>query len=56
MIELSEEQIDQLAYTVHKTIKILGDKIERVEVSSPNKEIKITGYWVGDIIRIDIKL
>jgi len=56
MVELSEEQIDQLAYTVHKAIKALGDKIEKVEISSPNKEIKVTGYWVKDMIRIDIKL
>jgi len=56
MVELTEEQIDQLAFTVHKTIKILGDKIARIEVNSPNGVIKVTGYWVGDMMRIDVKL
>ena len=56
MVELSEEQIDQLVFTVHKIVKILSDKIEKVEVILPNKEIKVTGYWVGDMMRIDIKL
>jgi len=56
MVELTKEQLDDLAYAVHKVIKVLGDKVERVEATTPKGTVKVTGYWVGNMIRVDIKL
>ena len=56
---LTKETINELLLTIRQIIAGLYDGMERVDTSvslvDMNKKAKITGYWVGDLIRIDIK-
>ena len=57
---LTKETINELLLTIRQIIAGLYDGMERVDTSvslvDMNKKVKITGYWVEDLIRIDIKV
>jgi len=60
MVELTKREIAGLLNAVSQTIGTLvsgAKRTDRSAVSDKKPEpIEITGYWVGNMIRIDIKL
>jgi len=60
MVELTRREIAGLLNAVSQTIGTLvsgAKRTNRSAASDKNPEpIEVTGYWVGDMMRIDIKL
>lgn len=61
MVKLNDDAINRLQITLGGIIKNLSvgglKRVEtEVEIISQFKKAKVTGYWIGDLIRIDINL
>ena len=59
MFIIAQEDVGKLKVTVCKAISFLNDGASRVdldvELGDETKPLRVIGYWVGDIIRLDIK-
>lgn len=60
MFHVLNEDIPKIMSSVDKVIRFLGNGASKVEenVSLENAlpSLKISGYWVEDVMRIDIKI
>jgi len=60
MIFITSEDVDKIKETVGQAIASLGQGMKKVELDvdlgDQLKSIEISGYWVVDTMRIDIKL
>ena len=60
MVELTEREKPKLLEAVRQTINTLCEGAKRTDRSATvdfrPEPIEVTGYWVGDMMRIDIKL
>ena len=60
MVELTRKEIAGLLNAVSQTIGTLVKGAKRTDRSAiidfRSEPIEVTGYWVGDMMRIDIKL
>lgn len=59
MFIIAEEDIGKVESVVGKVLNMLAEGTKRidcdVELGDDLLALKVTGYWVNDIIRIDIK-
>ena len=60
MVELTEREKPKLLEAIRETINTLTKGAKRTDRSTiidfRPEPIEVTGYWVGDLMRIDIKL
>ena len=60
MVELTKREIAGLLNAVSQTIGTLIQGAKRTDrsviINLKPETIEVTGYWVGDMMRIDIKL
>ena len=60
MIFIAPEDVDKIKETVGQAIANLGQGIKKVELDidlgDQLNSIEVSGYWIVDTIRIDIKL
>lgn len=60
MVELTKREVAGLLNAVSQTIGTLVEGAKRTDrsvvVDFRPEPIEVTGYWVGDMMRIDIKL
>jgi len=60
MIYIAPEDISHIQLEVCKAIDMLGKGAKKVEfdvdIGDQLNPIKVSGYWIADLMRIDIKL
>lgn len=60
MWHIAPEDIPKFAEAITEVVKALGAGAQRldqvVDLGDQTYPVKITGYWAGDVMRIDIKL
>lgn len=58
MEKLFEGKITRIQTIVNQAIKMLNEGAKKVNLSTStgNTLVEVTGYWVGEMMRIDIKL
>ena len=62
MKRLTKAEIGRIQTSVHSVIFLLLTCQKRIDLEpivdndSKDRPIKLSGYWVGDMIRVDIKL
>ena len=60
MFIIAREDIPSVEMAVYKIINTLNDGAERVDkdvdIGDGLKPLRVSGYWVSDVMRIDIKI
>jgi len=59
MMIILDEDLSKINNGIYNIVKVLGMEMKRAElevtVGEDTSIAKITGYWINDIIRIDIQ-